>query len=137
MMKRKRKKNKYGNHEVVRDGMKFQSTLEAERWRFLLKKQEEGVISDLETQKTFVLIPTQYKEVRKQLKTKVRIDVRVAERDCRYIADFVYKKGDKVVVEDTKSSATVKKESYVIKRKLLLYLNGITIRQVKKANEDV
>ena len=104
---------------------------------FLQKKQKEGLISDLEMQKTFILIPTQYKEVRKQLKTKVKIVKRVAERDCRYIADFVYKKGDQVIVEDTKSDATVKKESYIIKRKILLYLHGIAIRQVKDAREDV
>ena len=137
MMKRKRKRNKYGSHEVVRDGRKFQSTLEGDRWMFLQKKQKEGLISDLEMQKTFILIPTQYKEVRKQLKTKVKIVKRVAERDCRYIADFVYKKGDQVIVEDTKSDATVKKESYIIKRKILLYLHGIAIRQVKDAREDV
>ena len=50
---------------------------------------------------------------------------------------FVYKKGDQVIVEDTKSDATVKKESYIIKRKILLYLHGIAIRQVKDAREDV
>lgn len=135
--KTRNKRTKYGSHEVVRDGKKFQSRLEGDRWMFLSQKQNEGVISDLEMQKTFILIPKQYKDVKKQLKTKVKIVRQVAERDCRYIADFVYKKGDQIVVEDTKSDATVKKESYVIKRKLLLYLHGIMIRQVKDAREDV
>lgn len=51
------------------------------------------------------------------------------EKECAYIADFQYhnaKTGD-LVVEDAKSEATKKKESYIIKRKLMLSVYDIRI----------
>jgi hypothetical protein len=49
------------------------------------------------------------------------------ERPCKYIADFTYttKRGE-YVVEDTKGVRTV---DYVIKRKLMLHVHGIRIRE--------
>ncbi|GAB4464458.1 MAG: hypothetical protein OHK0044_01870 [Burkholderiaceae bacterium] len=49
---------------------------------------------------------------------------RVVERAVKYIADFVYTKDGKMVVEDTKGCRT---RDYVIKRKLMLYVHGIRI----------
>ena len=43
------------------------------------------------------------------------------------MADFTYWKGDQRVVEDTKGHRT---EKYIIKRKLMLYVHGIRIREV-------
>ncbi len=50
------------------------------------------------------------------------------EHDCRYIADFVYRdrKGD-TIVEDTKG---VRTPEYIIKRKLMLLVYGIRIKEV-------
>ena len=44
-----------------------------------------------------------------------------------YIADFAYMQDGKYIVEDTKG---VKTPEYVIKRKLMLWLQGIRIREV-------
>ena len=51
------------------------------------------------------------------------------ERACSYIADFVYTdcKTGQTIVEDTKGMRT---REYVIKRKLMLYMHGIRIKEV-------
>lgn len=49
------------------------------------------------------------------------------ERECAYIADFVYAENGKIVVEDTKG---VRTPEYIVKRKLMLYLYGIKIKEV-------
>jgi hypothetical protein len=51
----------------------------------------------------------------------------VAERRCVYVADFVYTEDGKKVVEDTKGMRT---KEYVIKRKLMLYIHHIKIKEV-------
>ena len=63
-----------------------------------------------------------------------KIDGKVFERAVKYRADFVYKdKNGETVVEDVKgyrdpSSAGFAK--FVLKRKLMLYVHGIRIREV-------
>ena len=52
---------------------------------------------------------------------------RVAERKCSYYADFVYMQNGRQIVEDAKGKRT---DEYVIKRKLMLFLQGIRIREV-------
>lgn len=51
------------------------------------------------------------------------------ERSVKYIADFVYtdKATGQTVVEDTKG---VRTKEYIIKRKLMLYLHGIRIKEI-------
>ncbi|MEK1932226.1 MAG: hypothetical protein AAAC47_21110 [Pararhizobium sp.] len=62
----------------------------------------------------------------------VLIQAQDGERACTYIADFVYeeeKTGEwREVVEDAKSPAT-STPAYVIKRKLMLYVLGIRVRE--------
>ena len=48
------------------------------------------------------------------------------ERPVRYVADFVYLENGIEVVEDCKG---VRTKEYVIKRKLMLFLKGIRIRE--------
>jgi hypothetical protein len=49
----------------------------------------------------------------------------------KYVADFVYtNKAGKQVVEDVKSEATKKLSTYRLKRKLMLKIHGITIKEV-------
>lgn len=56
---------------------------------------------------------------------------RVIERAVSFIADFRITYGDgRVVVEDVKSPRTRKLAAYVIKRKLLLYVCGVRLREV-------
>ena len=108
---------KYGNKKIEYDGHKFDSKKEMQRYKTLTALKELGVISDLRLQQKFVLIPSQ------------RIDGRVVERECSYIADFVYVDSEtgKTVVEDVKGFRT---EAYRIKRKLMLHKFGIRIKEV-------
>lgn len=105
---------KYHSRKVnTPDGL-FDSKRECERWLELKLLQRAGVISDLQRQVTFELIPSQKR------------DGKVVERPCNYIADFVYKENGKQVVEDCKGYRT---DEYKIKRKLMLWVHGIRIRE--------
>ena len=110
--------SKYHNKKIEIDGIKFDSRKEANRWCELVLLQKAGEIEFLRRQVSFELIPSQ-----KDASGKV------IERACRYVADFVYMENGKMVVEDTKSSATRTPE-YIIKRKLLLREWGIRIKEI-------
>lgn len=90
--------------------------------------ERAGQIQDLQRQVKFVLIPAQYEEVIPQVyhigkKPKKKL----VERECSYIADFVYTENTKKVVEDTKGMKT---KDYIIKRKLMLYIHHIRVKEV-------
>ena len=106
---------KYHNRRVTVDGKTFDSKKEAQRYRELSLLQRAGIIRDLELQKQYELIPAQ------------RIGAKIVERAVKYKADFVYKENGETVVEDTKG---VKTKDYIIKRKLMLWVHGISIREV-------
>lgn len=108
---------KFGNKKVSIDGRTFDSKKEAQRYSELRLLERAGEISGLECQKKFVLIPSQ-----KDPETR-----KVVERECAYIADFVYLRDGKLIVEDTKGFRT---KEYIIKRKLMLYIHGIQVREV-------
>lgn len=111
-------KTKYGNRKCSWNGIGFDSEHERERYMVLWDEQQRGKISHLRTQVRFELIPAK------------RIEGKVAERACFYIADFVYMKSGEMVVEDAKSEITRKNPTYIIKRKLMLDKFGIRIREV-------
>lgn len=126
-------RSKYGSIKVTTsDGITHDSQKEANRWCELKLLERAGKITDLSRQVAFELIPAQYESVPrvsksgKQLKDKQVL----IEKSVKYIADFVYREGGKLVVEDVKSPATAKKESYIIKRKLMYWVYGIKVRQV-------
>lgn len=96
--------------------MTFDSLAEARRWRDLSWLERGGVIKGLSRQVKYTLIPNQYDE-----------DGKLLERSVTYIADFVYQEDGKLVVEDVKG---VKTPDYIIKRKLMLKVYGIRIREV-------
>ena len=109
-------RSKYHSKKVVRDGLAFDSVKEYKRFCDLTLLEKAGTITDLQRQVKFTLIPSQ------------RYDGKVVERPCTYVADFVYKdENGNTVVEDTKGYRT---KDYVIKRKMMLYLCGIRIREV-------
>lgn len=130
-------RNKHGNIEVVRGGRVFSSRLEARRASELELLQKAGKIHDLKYQVPFELIPAQYEEYetgelfkKGALKGQPKVKRRCVERSCVYVADFTYFTEDgKYVVEDTKGDKT---EKYIIKRKLMLYLKKIRIKEVTK-----
>ena len=106
---------KYHNTKVTKGDLVFDSKKEALRWNELLLLRKAGAISNLERQVKFVLIPTQTR------------NGKVVERECSYIADFVYTENGKKVVEDVKGYRT---EVYKLKRKLMLYTYGIKIKEI-------
>ena len=95
--------NKYGAKKVVYKGITFASTVERDRFRYLEYQQQIGEISGLRLQVQFEILPKITKMVPKQLKTKVRFEERVVESAVHYTCDFIYKDGDKYVIEDVKS----------------------------------
>lgn len=128
----KPRRSKYGSHKITVDGQEFDSQKEARRYGELKLLLAAGRISDLRTQVLYELIPTQFETFERYGKKGKRLKdgLRVVERATDYVADFVYVEDGKTVVEDVKSVATRKKESYIIKRKLMLYLKKIKIKEV-------
>lgn len=124
--------NKYLNTTTTIGGKKFDSLKERSRWNELNLLQRAGNITDLQRQVKFVLIPTQYERYERYSKKtgkRLKDGIRVVEKECSYWADFVYMKDGKKVVEDTKSEAT-KTKDYIIKRKLMLWVHNIRIKEV-------
>ena len=72
--------------------------------------QRAGIISQLREQPVYELVPKQD-----------------GERPVLYVADFDYIENGKLVVMDTKGFKT---KDYVIKRKLMKWVHGITIVEV-------
>ena len=102
---------KYNNTKIRVDGRLFDSKAEAARWQELQLLERAGEIAELERQVEYELIPKQK-----------------GERSVKYIADFRYKDHEgKTVVEDTKG---VKTPVWIIKRKLMLRVHGIRVREV-------
>lgn len=113
--------SKYHNQKVKYKGRVFDSRKELRRYQELLLMQQAGEIRDLECQVSFQLIPPQkYKDpVSGRWKT---------EKGTKYIADYVYVTRDgERVVEDVKG---VRTKEFILKRKLMLWLNGIHIVEV-------
>lgn len=122
--------NKYHNKKVTSyDGIQHDSKKEARRWCELKLLQKAGKISELQRQVEFELIPAQYETYERFSKKgeKLADGMRTVERKCCYIADFVYTENGQRVVEDTKG---VKTKDYIIKRKLMLYVHHVRIREV-------
>lgn len=117
---------KFGNTPcdyTMPDGtvMHFDSKKECSRFADLMLMQRCGEISDLRCQVEYLLIPA------------MKRDDGSTERACKYIADFVYRQDGKEIVEDAKGYRDPKSAGYakfVIKRKLMLQVHGITVREV-------
>jgi hypothetical protein len=92
----------------------YASVKESRRAATLKMMAKAGQIADLREQVPYVLIPTQ------------RIGGKIIERECKYVADFVYRQGAMLVVEDCKGMRT---RDYIIKRKLMLQVHGIQIKE--------
>lgn len=117
---------KYSNRKTVVDGEVFDSKKEAQRYGELLLLQKAMAISDLQRQVKFVLIPAQREADTAGPRGGIKKG-RTLEKECAYIADFVYYENGRMVVEDTKGFKT---KEYIIKRKLMLYVHGIQIREI-------
>lgn len=110
-----RAKNKSKYHAEKCNG--YDSKKEYYRAQQLKLWLKAGVISDLREQVVFLLIPSQIN------------GEGIEEKPVKYKADFVYidNATGQTVVEDTKG---VRTPEYVIKRKLMLLMHGITIKEI-------
>lgn len=121
-----RSTNKYHAKKTVIDGIEFDSKKEARRFAVLRAREEAGEISGLGRQVEFILIPEQREPDTIGSRGGIHKG-KLLERKVSYIADFVYMENGNLVVEDAKG---MRLPDYVIKRKLLLYIHGIQIREV-------
>jgi len=111
------KSNKYRNIKAVVDGITFDSRKEARTYQDLKLMLQAGDIRELERQKRFELVPAQY------------VGKKCVERSVVYVADFyVVRRDGTGEVLDTKGMKTL--PVYVIKRKLLRWFHGLTIKEV-------
>lgn len=114
------KRNKFNAQKVELDGMTFDSKKEHKRYIELKAMQQRGEIFGLEHHTKFELAP----------KTKLKGEKR-AKPALRYFADFTYYNGEgQYIVEDVKSEATRKKDSYRNKKHLMKTVLNIDVREV-------
>ena len=103
--------SKYRNKKVILDGITFDSIKESTVYSELKLRKQAGDINGFERQVSYELIPKQN-----------------GERAVIYKADFVVTDGDgTTTVIDVKG---VKTRDYIIKRKLMLYIHKIRIKEV-------
>lgn len=105
--------SKYHAKKTTVDGIEFDSAKEAKRYAKLRDMAAVGEIDDLRLQVPFELVPS------------FECDG-VKYRGMRYVADFVYYRDGKRVVEDCKGFKT---SEYKMKKKLMAYLNHINIEE--------
>ena len=114
------KRNKFNAQKVECDGMTFDSKKEHKRYIKLKAMQQRGEIRDLQHHTKFELAP----------KTKLEGEKR-AKPALRYFADFTYYMiSGEYIVEDVKSAATRKKDSYRNKKHLMKTVLNIDVREV-------
>lgn len=114
------KRNKFNAQKVEMDGMTFDSKKEHKRYIELKAMQQRGEIRDLQHHTKFELAP----------KTKLEGEKR-AKPALRYFADFTYYMiSGEYIVEDVKSEATRKKDSYRNKKHLMKTVLNIDVREV-------
>ena len=108
---------KYHNAPAERAGIRFDSQKEARRYDELMTMLRAGIISDLRLQPQFTLQESYVTETGERI------------RAIRYTADFSYRFGGKLVVEDVKSKPTRTKE-YLRNRKFMRSKFGIDIQEI-------
>lgn len=126
--RRRSTKNKYNAKSVEYDGIKFDSQKEALRYKELTFLISQGIITELQRQVKYLLIPAQREPATVGKRGGIK-QGKLLEKECSYIADFVYRVVDsgEIVVEDTKGMRT---KDYIIKRKLMLFVYGIRIKEI-------
>lgn len=89
---------------------------------FRVRMKDPGYddVVKIETQVSFLLIPEQKDE-----------EGRVLERAAKYVADIVlYRNDGNITVIDVKSAPTRKHPVYVLKRKLMRHVHGVSIVEI-------
>ena len=118
-------RSKYHSKKITRDGITYDSIKEYRRHTELLLLERAGAIQELKRQVKFELLPAQYEEGNGKKRGKC------LERAVHYVADFVYIENGETVVEDTKGCRVgITYNYFVLKRKLMLWVHGINIKEV-------
>lgn len=115
------------------DGILHDSRKEARRWSELLLLERAGAITGLQRQVKYVLVPRQDETFARYGKDGKRLKdgTRTLERECAYIADFVYMRDGETVVEDVKGyKRGGAYDLFSVKRKLMLYIHHILVREI-------
>ena len=112
-----KKGTKYHSTPAERAGVRFDSQKEARRHDELMTMLRAGIITELRLQPQFTLQESYVTETGERI------------RAIRYTADFSYRFGGKLVVEDVKSMATRTKE-YLRNKKFMRSKYGIDIQEV-------
>lgn len=112
-------RNKFFNKKVIVEGIKFDSTKEANTYLNLKEQEKQGIIKDLKLQEEYVL------QDKFKLNNKTR-------REIRYKADFTYitTEDNKLHVVDVKSPYTAKDKVYRMKKKMFEYRYGIELEEI-------
>ena len=136
---KRQKGRKYNNKEVEYNGILFDSKKEKDRFVFLKEAEEQGLISNLQRQVKFELLPAIKEKYIKHLITKEKECERTVQLAVTYTSDFTYFKGNEYVVEDVKASPNLAAldKSFVLKEKLFRYKYGFSIKRVYKPNEKI
>ena len=114
MIPKRKSKSKYYAKKVEYDGIVFDSKLEGARYKILKTMQDRGEISELEVQVPYECVVE-------------------GKKICKYFADFRYRCGDDVMVEDTKGIIT---QVFRLKKKLVEALYpGLIIQIIKDPRE--
>ena len=110
-------------HETIKfDGIEFDSLSEKDRYIELKVMQKAGIISDLKVHPRFEIIPRQ-------------TDPKTGKflfHPTHYTADFQYVRDGRTIIEDVKSKVTREEKDYILRRKLMFYVNGIYVEEVVK-----
>ena len=122
--------SKYRAEKITFDGITFASKKEGMRYVVLKQQEKDGLISNLRLQVPYELIPAIYKDEEKQLKTKSKMVRKLVQRAVHYVADFVYDKDGETIVEDVKGGRATQTAEYKLKKKMMLALKGIQIKEV-------
>lgn len=112
-----KKPGKFGNHKVKTEEGTFDSKWEYTCWCRLKMEQQAGLISDLQRQVVFELIPSATLDARKL-------------PPVRYVADFVYTRDGQQVVEDAKGMESL--PDYKLKRRLMWWIHKIKVVEIRK-----
>ena len=126
------RRSKYGAKKINIDGEIFDSKREAKRWQELKLREDLGLISDLRRQVKYVLVPAQREPDTVGARGGIHRG-KLIEREVSYYADFVYtdSKTGELVVEDVKGyKGGGAYELFKIKRKMMLWLHGIRVKEV-------
>lgn len=134
---KREKGKKYNNTKVEYDGIKFDSKKEMQRYIVLKDAENSGVISNLELQVKYELIPAVREKYIEHLKTKDKVKTRTLQLPITYTCDFQYLKNGVLIVEDVKASPKMLPKEFVLKEKMMFAFRGIKIKKVYSAKEEI